>query len=97
MCAGRTASGAGLLSDQPAFDQSYEVLASRFAVSYRHLARLFQQACGVGLKQYHQSLRLDLARRLLKDGHWSVERVAERCGFASPQAFRIAWRQTESL
>ncbi|MBB5193385.1 transcriptional regulator GlxA family with amidase domain [Silvimonas terrae] len=85
------------LADQPAFDQPYDDLARRFAVSYRHLARLFQQACGVPLKQYHQQLRLGLARQLLRDSRWPVERVAERCGFASPQAFRAAWRQVEPL
>ncbi|GGP18328.1 GlxA family transcriptional regulator [Silvimonas iriomotensis] len=85
------------LSGQPAFDQPYELLARRFAISYRHLARLFQYACGVPLKHYHQQLRLDLARHLLRDSQWPVERVAEHCGFASPQAFRAAWRQVESL
>ncbi len=85
------------LADQPAFNQPYDELARRFAVSYRHLARLFQHACGVPLKQYHQQLRLELARQFLRDSHWSIERVAERCGFASPQAFRAAWRQVEPL
>jgi len=46
-----------------------------------------------GLKQYQQQLRLDLARRLLKDSGWAVEIVAERRGFASPQALRAAWRR----
>ncbi|MGT2490124.1 helix-turn-helix domain-containing protein [Cupriavidus basilensis] len=46
-----------------------------------------------GLKQYQQQLRLDLARRLLKDSDWAVEIVAERRGFASPQALRAAWRR----
>ncbi|WP_199029743.1 GlxA family transcriptional regulator [Ralstonia sp. ASV6] len=85
------------LTAQPASTLPYEALASRFAVSYRHLARLFQQECGVTLKQYQQQLRIAMARRLLKGGDWPVERVAEACGFASPQAFRAAWRQEESV
>ncbi|MGO4808224.1 GlxA family transcriptional regulator [Cupriavidus sp. 2MCAB6] len=85
------------LTGQPASALPYRELAERFALSYRHLARLFQQECGVTLKQYQQQLRLDLARRLLKDSDWAVEIVAERCGFASPQAFRAAWRREEPV
>ncbi|KWR75082.1 AraC family transcriptional regulator [Cupriavidus sp. IDO] len=85
------------LTDQPACALPYEALAGRFALSYRHLARLFRQACGITLKQYHQQLRIALARRLLRDSDWAVEIVAERCGFASPQAFRAAWRQEEAV
>ncbi|WP_206434467.1 helix-turn-helix domain-containing protein [Iodobacter ciconiae] len=50
-----------------------------------------QQACGITLKQYLQKLKLDLAHRMLKDGHHSIECIIEHCGFASPQAFRAAW------
>jgi transcriptional regulator GlxA family with amidase domain len=85
------------LTDQPAYTLSYDELANRFALSYRHLARLFRQECGVTLKKYQQQLRLALARRLLKDSNAPVERVAEHCGFASVQAFRTAWRQEEML
>jgi transcriptional regulator GlxA family with amidase domain len=70
-----------------------DALADRFAVSYRHLARLFQEQCGIGLKQYQQALRLDRARKLLEETDWPIERVAERSGFSSMQSFRAAWRQ----
>lgn len=85
------------LSEHPACALSYDELANRFALSYRHLARLFKQECGVTLKTYQQQLRMALARRMLKDSNTPVERVAERCGFASVQAFRTAWRQEEIL
>lgn len=85
------------LTDQPACTIPYDELASRFAVSYRHLARLFQQECGITLKKYQQQLRIALARRLLKGGNSPVERVAGHCGFNSVQAFRTAWRQEETL
>ncbi|CAN0627611.1 Helix-turn-helix domain-containing protein [Burkholderia multivorans] len=85
------------LSAHPESGEPYTVLATRFGLSYRHLARLFQQATGITLKQYQQRLRLAMAERLLRDSDWPVERVAERCGFASPQAFRAAWRQERSV
>lgn len=85
------------LTENLSCDLSYEELANRFAHSYRHLARLFQQEAGITIKQYQQQLRLSQARRLLRDSNWSVERIAEGSGFASTQAFRSAWRQVEPL
>ncbi|WP_260854435.1 GlxA family transcriptional regulator [Paraburkholderia sp. BCC1884] len=85
------------LTEQPGCALPYQELASRFALSYRHLARLFQQECGITVKKYQQQLRLALARRLLKCSSLPIERIAEHCGFASVQAFRSAWRQEEVL
>ncbi|MEJ2793655.1 helix-turn-helix domain-containing protein [Iodobacter sp. LRB] len=85
------------MTQHPCDSGTYDELAEQFSLSYRHLARLFQQACGITLKQYQQKLKLDLARRMLKDSHRSIEGIIEHCGFASPQAFRAAWRQAETL
>lgn len=85
------------LTTHPESGEDYATVAARFGLSYRHLARLFQQASGITLKQYQQQLRLVMAERLLRGSDWPVERIAERCGFASPQAFRAAWRQQSSL
>ncbi|WP_244112713.1 GlxA family transcriptional regulator [Burkholderia gladioli] len=82
---------------EPACSLSYTELAGRFALSYRHLARRFRDACGITLKAYHQQLRIARARQLLRDSDAPVERIAEQCGFASVQAFRSAWRQIETL
>jgi transcriptional regulator GlxA family with amidase domain len=85
------------LSEHSANAPAYGTLAGRFGVSYRHLARCFMQACGLTLKAYHQQLRLAMAERLLEQSDWPIERVAEHCGFATPQAFRAAWRQRHDL
>jgi transcriptional regulator GlxA family with amidase domain len=85
------------LSANPALTESYDVLAGRFGLSYRHTARLFQQAAGVTLKWYHQALRIGLAERLLRGSDMSVEQIAERCGFATSQTFRAAWRQQHTV
>lgn len=74
-----------------------ESLSAQFSVSYRHLSRLFMKECGISLKQYQQIMRLDRSRQLFMDTDWSIERIAEHCGFASLQSFRAAWRQHETL
>lgn len=72
-------------------------LAAAAGCSSRHLARLFVAETGVTLKQFQTQLRMDLARQLLTGSSLSLERIAERCGFGSVQAFRANWNQYEAL
>jgi transcriptional regulator GlxA family with amidase domain len=74
-----------------------KTLALRFNLSSRHLSRLFVAETGITIKRYQIELRLDLARRLLTHTTMTLERVAERCGFGSVQAFRANWNSREAL
>lgn len=68
-----------------------------FGVSYRHLARAFVAEAGITMKRYQLQLRMELARRLVVDSKLTLERVVERCGFGSVQAFRANWDKHEVL
>ncbi|MBT2324120.1 helix-turn-helix domain-containing protein [Variovorax paradoxus] len=72
-------------------------LAKRFDTSARQLARLFVAETGITIKRYQIELRLDLARRLLTDTTMTLDRLVERCGFGSVQAFRANWNSREAL
>ena len=74
-------------------DLSVEALAERCAMSPRSFARHFAAATGQPPARAVQSLRLAAARRLLTDGNRSIERIAERCGFASTEAMRTAFQR----
>ncbi len=74
-------------------DLSVPVLAERVAMSPRNFARRFQAAMKVTPARYVQLLRVDAARRLLTDGRLPVARVAQRCGFASEEAMRVAFHK----
>jgi transcriptional regulator GlxA family with amidase domain len=74
-----------------------EQLAHSVGCSGRHLARVFTAETGITIKGFQTELRMDLARRLLTESKLSLERIAERCGFASVQAFRANWDQREDL
>ena len=76
-----------------AADLSVDLLAERCAMSSRNFARRFAEAMNVAPGKYVQSLRVDAARRLLTDGELPVERVAQRCGFASAEALRLSFRR----
>ena len=76
-----------------ATDLSVEALAERCAMSPRNFARRFVEAMNVAPAKYVQSLRVDAARRMLTGGDMPVERIAERCGFASAEAMRLSFKR----
>ncbi|WP_354685659.1 helix-turn-helix domain-containing protein [Cupriavidus necator] len=69
--------------------------AGRFAISVRHLSRVFHEETGLTPKQYQLTLRMARARKLLASSTLPVEEIALRSGFASVQAFRSCWNKAE--
>lgn len=74
-------------------DLSVARLAARCAMSERNFARRFAAAMGVAPGAYVQALRVDAARRALSEGGVALARVAQRCGFASAEALRMAFQR----
>lgn len=62
-------------------------LAQIAGVSPRQLNRLFTAHLGQGTMQYYLRLRLETARRMLRNASLSVTEVAMACGFASTAHF----------
>ena len=73
---------------------SLEDLAARVHVSGRHLARLFRQHLGISVREYHEQLRLGIARQRQQQGE-GAEKAALAAGFSSARQLRRArdrWR-----
>jgi transcriptional regulator GlxA family with amidase domain len=68
-------------------------LAEIAHISIRSLSRTFKEATGLTPIQYQQRLRLELAANLLNNPEFSIEEVAERCGFDDARHFRRLWRR----
>lgn len=62
-------------------------------VTTRHLNRLFTESLGQSAMAYYRDLRLDVARRLVKDTAMSVAEIAETTGFSAPGHFSNAYKQ----
>ncbi|MGH8179227.1 MAG: DNA-3-methyladenine glycosylase 2 family protein [Steroidobacter sp.] len=71
---------------------SVGALATRVAVSPRHLRRLFMLKLGATPLQVHQTQRLLLAKQLLTESTLSVTQVALAAGFSSIRRFNDAFR-----
>ena len=74
-------------------DLSIDVLAARMAMSPRNFARRFVEALRLAPGKYVEQLRIDAARRGLTEGEQPVARIAARCGFASAEAMRLAFKR----
>lgn len=72
---------------------SVELLAERVAMSPRNFARRFVEAMKIAPAKYVEKMRVDAARRSLTDGELPIARIAERCGFASAEAMRLAFKR----
>jgi transcriptional regulator GlxA family with amidase domain len=66
-------------------------LADRAAMSVRNFTRVFQSETGLTPADFVEMARVDAARRLLEDTETPLQRVASRCGFASPDTMRRAF------
>lgn len=73
-------------------DLSVPALAERVAMSPRNFARSFLATMKTTPARHVRLLRIDAARRLLTDSRLPITRIAERCGFASDEAMRVAFQ-----
>ncbi len=70
---------------------STDDIANLVGVSRRQLERLFKQYLGSLPSRYYLELRLQRARQLLLDTHYSIVQVGLMCGFSSGSHFSTAF------
>jgi AraC family transcriptional regulator len=78
-------------------DINLERLAARAGLSKFYFRRLFKSATGVSPLRYHVNLRMDAARRLLRETHKSVVEVALEVGYSNPSHFAQLFRREAGL
>ena len=81
------------IAGNPGADLSVPALAARAGMSERTFARRFLAETGQPPGRFVALVRLDAARRLLEEGPASVEAVASRAGYGTPEAMRLAFRR----
>jgi transcriptional regulator GlxA family with amidase domain len=72
-------------------DLRVEALADRAAMSPRNFARSFRREIGLTPAAYVEALRVERARQCLEQDSDPIERVADRCGFGTPETMRRAF------
>ena len=72
-------------------------MAAKALMSERTFLRRFNDVTGTTPKAWLQHARMAQARLLLESTDLSTEQIAVRCGFASVEGFRVAFRKTVGL
>ena len=72
-------------------------LADQAGLSKFHFQRLFKAATGVSPSRYHINLRMEEARRLLRETRMSVIDVALEVGYTDPSHFARLFRRETGL
>ena len=70
------------LSDNIGVPFNSENIEKRFYLSYKYMAHLFKKEKGVTMQQYHNSVRMDEACRLLCSTLMSIGEIADKLGFS---------------
>jgi transcriptional regulator GlxA family with amidase domain len=81
------------LVQHPEKKSSLEELAEIAHMSSRNLTRLFRKATGVTVNEFATKIRLELAKKLLKNPELTIEAVAAQCGFKDARQLRRLWRE----
>lgn len=80
------------LSDNIGVPFSSENIEMRFYLSYKYMSHLFKKEKGVTMQQYHNSVRMDEACRLLCSTLMSIGEIADKLGFSDVLYFSRCFR-----
>ncbi|MDQ0395600.1 AraC family transcriptional regulator [Labrys monachus] len=82
-----------VMHERVGHDWSLDLLARHVGMSRSLFAKRFAEAVGVPPMTYLLGWRMTIARTALRNGERNITALAERLGYGSPTAFRIAFRR----
>ena len=85
------------MAEHVAEDFNLDQLAAQAELSKFHFHRLFKSAVGVAPSRYHMNLRMDEAKRLLRETKQSIVAIALDVGYANPSHFAQLFRRETGL
>lgn len=81
------------MAEHLAEEFSLALLAEQAGMSESHFNRLFKRAVGIAPSQYQIKLRIDTARRLLRETELTVITIANEVGYSNPSHFSRIFRK----
>lgn len=96
---GRPEIRAALLVIEQSLGGSFRVadLARRLGISQNHLTKLFREECGATIADYVRSRKIERARLLLLETHYSVKEIAAQIGLRNLQQFNKLMRKATGV
>ena len=71
---------------------TFNEICHRLGLGETTLKRCARQHLGAGVMEYYQRIRIEEARRMLREGKFNVSQIAEQLGYSSLQAFSRQFR-----
>jgi len=91
------ASALEVIKEEYPYLDGIDSLAQRFSVSSAHLVREFSRQVGISPGKYLSMVRLREARAYLLTGEYSVETVAQLCGYSCGNYFCKVFRKSVGI
>lgn len=85
------------MREEYAFLEGVDGLAERLGVSKSHLIRMFSDDMGISPGKYLQAVRLENAKLLLEARDYSLDLIANLCGFSGANYFCKVFRRAEGV
>lgn len=81
-----------LMREHPDGSLTFDDLCRQSGLCSTALKKHFRRVNGMGVMEYYRRLRLEEARRLLREGRYNISQTAEKLGYSSVNAFSRQFR-----
>lgn len=72
-------------------------LSKQFNLSSSYLSRQFKGTTGFGINEYLNKIRLMNSETLIKNSHFSITEIAEKCGFNDSNYFSTLFKRLKGM
>ncbi|MBR3761624.1 MAG: helix-turn-helix domain-containing protein [Lachnospiraceae bacterium] len=76
---------------------SVAMIGQTMGMQAAHLSKLFKESYGISISDYIAQVRIEHAKRMIKEQHMSVQDTAERAGFINSHAFIRIFKKLENI
>ena len=73
------------------------MLAEEFGLSENYFSIFFKETMGKSFSSYLEKLRLEKAKKLIAEGKWDMETIAQMVGYGSSATFRRAFKRAYGI
>ncbi len=67
------------------------------AQSATNLKTVFKSVTGMGVMEYYRKLKIDAAKRLMREGHHNITQIADQLGYTSVHYFSRHFKRATGM
>lgn len=78
-------------------DLSVQEIADNVSLSSAYISILFKKEVQINLKQYISNIRMEKAKKMLRNECYKITEIAQKCGYANANYFSRAFHKSEEM